>query len=118
MLFLIMLVYVLLAGFAGGVLRGVLGIAKDLVTKKDLTINWLWFGVTVLIAGIVGIITASFFSDDLRIAALGGYSGSDLIDGIFKLKLPNLFSATLPKNDSPQKSKTGSFTSQFKPTST
>lgn len=108
-LILLMLI-VLLAGFAGGLLRGILGIAKDLVTKKDVTINWLWFGITIAVAGIIGVITASFFSDDLRIAALGGYSGSDLIEGIFKLKINQLF---IPKpaaaDPPPAKPKTGNF---------
>ncbi|MFA4827421.1 MAG: hypothetical protein WC596_04205 [Candidatus Shapirobacteria bacterium] len=82
---------ILLAGAVGGILRGVLGIAKDLITKKELTINWVWFGVTVLIAAILGMVVASFFAEDPRIAILGGYSGSDLVDGIMKLKLNELF---------------------------
>lgn len=82
---------ILLFGAFGGLLRGVLGIAKDLVTKKDLTINWLWFWITVVIAAILGLITASFFSDDLRVAILGGYSGSDFVEGLMKLKLNQLF---------------------------
>lgn len=85
------MIWVLAAGAFGGVLRGVLGIAKDLVTKKEVTINWVWFGITVMIAGILGIITASFFANDIRVAILGGYSGSDFVDGLMKLKLNELF---------------------------
>jgi hypothetical protein len=98
---------ILLAGAFGGILRGVLGISKDLVTKKDVTINWLWFGVTVLIAAILGMIAASFFADDFRIALLGGYSGSDLVDGIMKLKLNELFKK--PPVDTPEDKKYGNF---------
>lgn len=101
---------ILLAGAMGGILRGVLGIAKDLVTKKDLTINWVWFGATVLVAAILGMITASFFTNDLRIAILGGYSGSDLVDGIMKLKLNDLFKTQKPVEDK----KYGSFENLIK----
>jgi hypothetical protein len=82
---------ILLAGAIGGILRGVLGIAKDLITKKELTINWVWFGVTVAIAAILGMIMASFFINDWRVAVLGGYSGSDVVDGIMKLKFTEIF---------------------------
>jgi hypothetical protein len=95
---------ILLAGAVGGILRGILGIAKDLITKKELTINWVWFGVTVLIAAILGMVVASFFSEDPRIAILGGYSGSDLVDGIMKLKLNDLF-----KKKPAEEKKYGSF---------
>lgn len=97
---------IILAGAVGGILRGILGIAKDLVTKKEVTINWVWFGVTVLIAAILGMVTASFFVDDWRVAFLGGYSGSDLIDGIFKLKIGQLFG---PKEVKIEVPKTGDF---------
>ena len=105
--------WVLVAGAVGGILRGVLGIAKDLVTKKELTINWVWFGVTVAIAAVLGMITASFFADDLRVAILGGYSGSDFVEGLMKLKLNELFTPKAEKTGT-EKKKTGSFAELIK----
>ena len=77
----------MMAGVCGGVLRGVFGIAKSAVLTKKIEINWMWFGVTVLISATVGIIAASFFGDDARLALLAGYVGADFIDGLINLKL-------------------------------
>ena len=86
------IVLILLAGALGGVLRGILGIAKSAVLKKDVKINWLWFTISVLIAAILGMITASFFLDDTRLALIGGYAGTDFLEGLMSLLLKNKFS--------------------------
>lgn len=93
------------AGAGGGLLRGVWGIAKDMVSKKGLEINWLWFGLTVLISAIVGVIAASFFGEDLRLALLAGYVGADFIEGLMKIKLNTMFE---PKEEKSETKKTGS----------
>jgi fluoride ion exporter CrcB/FEX len=85
------IVLILLAGALGGVLRGILGIAKAAVFKKDVKINWTWFFVPVLIAAILGMITASFFLDDTRLALIGGYAGSDFLEGLMKIILKDKF---------------------------
>ena len=90
---------ILLAGALGGVLRGVLGIAKSAVFKKDVQINWPWFIVSVLIAAILGMITASFFIDDTRLALIGGYAGSDFLDGLMSIFLKNKFSSLGKKTE-------------------
>ena len=78
---------VVLAGAGGGMLRGVIGVAKDSVTKKGLEINWLWLGLSILVSVILGVIAASFFAEDLRLALLAGYAGADFIEGLMKIKL-------------------------------
>jgi hypothetical protein len=80
-----------LAGAGGGVLRGVMGIAKDVVTKKSFEINWIWFFVSIGISAILGVIAASFFGEDMRLALLAGYVGADFIEGLMKIKLKNKF---------------------------
>lgn len=97
---------VLLAGAVGGILRGILGIAKEMVAKKDAQVNWPWFWVSVLIAGVLGIITATFFMDDLRIALIGGYAGSDFLEGLMKIVLKNRFTRQNIKEE-PKKSQFG-----------
>jgi len=80
-----------LAGSFGGVLRGIVGIAKSVVTKKDFKMNWRWFFISILVSAILGVIAASFFGDDLRLAVLAGYAGADFIEGLMKIKLKNRF---------------------------
>lgn len=101
--------WALILGAIGGLLRGILGISKDLVSKKEVVINWPWFVTTVLVAAILGAITASFFADDLRIAVLGGYSGSDFVDGLMKLKLKELFTPKPVVKTQATEVKTGDF---------
>lgn len=81
-----------LTGAGGGVLRGIVGVTKSAVLKgKDFKVNWLWFFVSVGVSAIVGIIAASFFGDDLRLALLAGYAGADFIEGLMKIKLKDRF---------------------------
>ena len=101
------IVFIFLAGAIGGALRGVLGIAKSLVAKKNVTINWIWFFVSILIASILGMITASFFLNDARLALIGGYAGSDFLEGLMKIILKDKFQPKKgednpPKADSPK----------------
>lgn len=88
---------ILLFGALGGVLRGILGIAKSAVFKKDVKINWTWLIVSVIIAAILGMITASFFLDDTRLALIGGYTGSDFLEGLMKIVLKDKFSNLVEK---------------------
>jgi len=78
---------IFLAGFFGGVLRGLMGIAKSLVTKKERQINYRWFFLSIFIAGIVGLIASSFIGQDFRLAFLAGYAGSDFLETLFRLKV-------------------------------
>lgn len=81
------IVLVIIAGAGGGALRGILGVAKTLVASKKVEIDWSWFLISVLISAIIGTLTASFFTDDLRLSLLAGYAGADFIEGLMKMKL-------------------------------
>jgi len=82
---------VVLAGAGGGVLRGIMGIAKSVVLKKNFEMNWKWFSLSVFVSALVGIIAATFFGDDLRLALLAGYTGADFIEGLMKMKMKERF---------------------------
>jgi len=82
---------IILGGLVGGALRGVMGIAKTLVTKKEDKINYGWFFVSIAVAMAIGVIAASYMEGDFRIALLAGYAGSDLLEGLFKLKFKEKF---------------------------
>lgn len=83
---------IVLGGLFGGLLRGLLGIAKTLITKKDEQINYGYFFVSLTVSMAVGVIAASFWPEgDFRIALLAGYAGSDFLEGLFKLKFKQKF---------------------------
>jgi len=82
---------IILGGLVGGGLRGVMGIAKKLVTKKEEKINYGWLSVTILIAMGIGVIAAGFMGGGFEVALLAGYAGSDLLEGLFKLKFKEKF---------------------------
>ena len=83
---------VILGGLFGGLLRGLLGIAKSLITKKEESINYGYFFLSLAVSMIVGVMAASLWpAGDFRIAFLAGYAGSDFLEGLFKLKFKQKF---------------------------
>lgn len=83
---------VILGGLLGGLLRGLLGIAKTLITKKEESINYSYFFLSLAVSMVVGVIAASLWPEgDFRIALLAGYAGSDFLEGLYKLKFKQKF---------------------------
>jgi len=82
---------IILGGIIGGVLRGIMGIAKSLILKKEEQINYGWFFVSIAVAMAIGIIAASFMGGGLEVALLAGYAGSDLLESLVKLKFKEKF---------------------------
>ncbi len=90
----------LLAGFLGGVLRGVVGLVKYSTSYKDIEIRPYYFGGTVLLSGVIGFV-AAFVVNDMGISFLGleaipvsiaiiiGYAGGDFLENIFKIIIKN-----------------------------
>lgn len=81
----------LIGGFLGGVLRGVVGVAKSQLTKKNVSLNWKYLSVSLLVSGIVGVVAASLAEGDFRFAFLAGYAGSDFLESLYKIKLKQKF---------------------------
>lgn len=82
---------IIFGGFIGGSLRGLMGIAKALILKKDEDINYGWFFVSVAIAICIGVIAAGFMGGGFEVALLSGYAGSDLLESLVKLKFKEKF---------------------------
>lgn len=83
---------IILGGVFGGLLRGIIGLAKSLLTKKDETINYGYFFLSLAVSMTIGVIAASLWPEgDFRIALLAGYAGSDFLEGLFKLKFAEKF---------------------------
>jgi fluoride ion exporter CrcB/FEX len=72
----------LLLGAFGGTVRASLGLFKALSIK--MKIYWNYFFLTLVIAAIIGALVGLVFSFEPRLAALAGYAGTDILEGIYK----------------------------------
>lgn len=69
-------------GMLGGVIRGAIGLFKSIAVKRK--VYWPYWFVTVIISGLIGILTGIVFSFDPRLSILAGYAGTDILEGIYK----------------------------------
>lgn len=95
---------ILVAGFIGGVIRGLVGYIKHKYSYKEVPFVLASFLSTVLIAGGIGVITAlsvrelgfTFLGIPLTpaMALVIGYAGGDFLENIWKIitKNPGLYS--------------------------
>ncbi|MBU1256450.1 hypothetical protein KKA49_02085, partial [Patescibacteria group bacterium] len=60
-------------------------------TKKEESINYQWFFLNITVAAVIGLLAATMMGGDFRIALLAGYAGSDLLEGLFKIKFEEQF---------------------------
>lgn len=87
------LIITILAGFAGGLLRGVIGLLKQQIkanTKKKYFSSY-YFLATFLLAGLLGVVAGVYVVNDPRFALLAGYAGTDFIDGVYKIRFKEKF---------------------------
>jgi len=94
-----MYLQILIAGFGGGMIRGLVGFIKHQYSYKNVGFNLPYFLAMSFISGIVGVLTAvtakelgiSEFSPALALVV--GYAGGDFIENIYKIivKKPSLF---------------------------
>ena len=91
-------------GFLGGVIRGIVGLIKYIKAYKDVEIRPWYFSGTVVLSGLIGMISAWVVQDlgisfmgletlPLSVALIVGYAGGDFLENIFKIiiKKPDLF---------------------------
>ncbi len=91
-------------GFLGGVIRGIVGLIKYTKAYKDVEIRPWYFSGTVVLSGLIGMISAWVVQDlgisfmgletlPLSVALIVGYAGGDFLENIFKIiiKKPDLF---------------------------
>jgi len=93
-----------IAGFFGGIIRGVVGILKYIYSYKDVQMKWGYFTGTAVVSGLIGL-AAAWIIQELGVAFVGiekmspaialivGYAGGDFLENIFKIlmKKPILF---------------------------
>lgn len=97
---------VLLAGFGGGVVRGLVGFIKHQFAYKQVGFNLPYFIAMMLISGAIGFLTAVVVKE-LGLTFLGlpyltpalafviGYAGGDFLENIYKIifKKSSIYSA-------------------------
>lgn len=96
---------ILIAGFGGGVLRGLVGFIKHQYSYKSVKFNLPYFLFMVSLSGIVGLATAwaikgsgiTFMGLPYLSPALAfiiGYAGGDFLENIYKIiiKKPSIYS--------------------------
>jgi len=83
------MLWLFVAGFLGGIIRGLIGIAKEMRTSptKKKKIRRDYIIVSLLASGGIGLLVGIFIADDVRFALLAGYAGTDFIESLFKIKM-------------------------------
>jgi len=86
---------IIIAGFGGGVVRGILGYIKHQYSYKNVGFNVPYFFVMIFLSGIVGTLTAGALGEfnagliitgySSAVAFIAGYAGGDLIDSIYRI---------------------------------
>ena len=95
---------ILIAGFAGGIIRGLVGFIKHQFSYKNVGFNLPYFLGMMFISGIIGLLSAiaikelgltflglDYFSPAL--AFIVGYAGGDFLENIYKIiiKEPTIY---------------------------
>ena len=80
---------IFIAGFVGGLIRGLMGITKyiNATPSKRRKVRKEWVVLTLLSSGGMGLLTGVFIADDVRFALVAGYAGTDFIESLFKIKM-------------------------------
>ena len=95
------LLWILISAISGGMVRGIVGVAKSLWPNKnqEFKLNYFLFNLllSAFIGAIAGILTtsseqvASFTGYSNQMAFLAGYAGPDFLESLFKLKFSQVF---------------------------
>jgi hypothetical protein len=89
---------ILVAGFGGGAVRGLVGFLKYYYSYKNTPFNPLYFLATTFLSGIVGLLTAAAIKQSGIItsglegltpplALIIGYAGGDFLENLYKIIL-------------------------------
>jgi ABC-type thiamin/hydroxymethylpyrimidine transport system permease subunit len=85
---------IMIAGFGGGMVRGLVGFLKNQYSYKTSTFNLPYFLVMSFLSGIIGLLTSMAISRaELQginsitpaIAFIVGYAGGDFLENIWKV---------------------------------
>ncbi len=97
------MINILIAGFGGGIVRGLIGFIKHQYSYKNVKFEIPYFLTMSFVSGVIGILVAmatkelgmTFFGDYFTAATafFVGYTGGDFVESIVKiiLKKPSLY---------------------------
>ncbi len=93
-----------IAGFLGGVVRGLAGYIKHQFSYKNVPFRWGYFLAMSLLSGLIGLLVSlsisgtgvRFFGGEVTpaLAFIIGYAGGDFVENVYKviIKKSSLFS--------------------------
>lgn len=91
---------ILISGFGGGAIRGMIGYLKHQYDYKKVEFNLSYFFVMMFLSGIIGLLAAlairetgvikSISDFSPAISFIVGYAGGDFLDGVYKIILKNI----------------------------
>lgn len=87
----------LIAGFGGGMVRGLVGFIKHQFSYKNVSFSVPYFSAMMFLSGVVGVLTAAAIRE-LGLKFLGGpvtpalafiigYAGGDFLENVYKIIL-------------------------------
>lgn len=74
----------IIAGFLGGLIRGIVGILKAIRFGRKLSLRYLL--ATLFASALIGMIAGLFVEDDIKFSILAGYVGTDFIESLYKVR--------------------------------
>lgn len=75
---------ILITGFCGGVIRGLVGFIKHQFSYKDVKFDLIYFFAMMFLSGLVGLVIAYVFHQDAVFSLIIGYAGGDFIENVYK----------------------------------
>lgn len=85
----------LVMGFLGGLVRGLVGITKSqLFTPETFHFRWKYFGFSLFVSALVGLISGAIADGDWRLSLIAGYAGTDFLESLYRMKFANLLKQT------------------------
>lgn len=87
---------ILIAGFGGGLVRGLIGFLKNQYSYKNTGFNIPYFFVMMFLSGIIGILVSKAIDGSYivfggvesvspSLAFIIGYAGGDFLEGVYKI---------------------------------
>ncbi len=84
---------ILIAGFAGGMVRGLVGFIKHQYSYKNVSFDLYYFLGMIFLSGVVGLLVVAAFDGNAVFAFIVGYAGGDFVENVYKTitKKPSLY---------------------------
>ncbi len=85
---------ILIAGFGGGVIRGLVGFVKHQYSYKNVGFNPIYFFGMAFVSGVIGLLCAMAVKEaglnlngvfNPALGFIAGYAGGDFIEGVYKI---------------------------------